>query len=117
MATADKLIREIFELDRDAMYSGHRQLYVNDPRVVQAHPDPALRERALLGSWRKSTERHYQRYRVACAEMSMDDLVRLQAMLKRMIAAERLHVILDAPASNKGHTQEASRTRDTSRGM
>jgi len=117
MATTDKLIREIFELDRDAMYAGHRQLYVNDPRAVQAHPDPALREQALLDSWRQSTESHYQGYREACAGMSVDELVRLQAMLKRMIAAERFHEILNAPPSNNGHAQEASKTRDTSRGM
>jgi len=117
MATADKLIREIFELDRDAMYAGHRLLYVNDPRVVQAYPDPLLREQALLDSWRQSTESHYQGYREACAEMSADELVRLQGMLKRMIATERFHQILAAPPGNNGHAQEASKTRDTSRGM
>jgi hypothetical protein len=82
MASAkEKLIREVFEYDRDIAYREFRTHHWNLPEIVNACPDPAVREAMLRGFWNQDAEKRYPEFREKVAGISMDRLLNVRAEL------------------------------------
>jgi hypothetical protein len=77
----DALIRETFELDRDLAFRTFRKLHMGIPEIVQACPDPELREAMLRGFWNEDAEKRYPEYRQKTSGMSIERLLDLRADL------------------------------------
>jgi len=70
----EKLIRELFEHERDFHYRGFRKHHWNDPEIVKAAPNYEAREKALRGFWNQEAEGRFQEYRSVVAGLSMAEL-------------------------------------------
>src|SRR5947209_20010384 len=70
----ERLIREVFEGERDFFYLRFRQNHWNEPEIVAACPDPATREALLRGFWNQDAEGRYPEYRETVAGLSLAEL-------------------------------------------
>jgi hypothetical protein len=70
----EQLTREAFELERDVFYRRFRDWHFDMPEIVEACPDPAMRERMLKGFWNQDAEKRFAEYQEATAAMSHAEL-------------------------------------------
>jgi hypothetical protein len=71
----ERIIRELFEHERDFHYREFRKHQWNVPEIVAAAPDPDMREKALRGFWNKDAEGRFEEYRSAVAGLRMAELL------------------------------------------
>jgi hypothetical protein len=110
----ERLTRETFELDRDIAFHTFRRLYIENPEIVAACPDHALREEMLRGYWNQDAEKRYPEFQQNTAGMSTEELGVLKTKLTKNLAALRLQQILH---ESPRHQQEATKARDRGREM
>jgi hypothetical protein len=110
----EKLTRETFELDRDIAFHTFRRLYIENPEIVAACPDHALREQMLRGYWNQDAEMRYPEFQHNTAGMSTEELGALKTRLSSNLAALRFQQILHGPSGNQ---QEPAKARDKGREM
>lgn len=70
------LIRQNFEHERDYHYVMFRKHHWNDPEIVKAVPDEALREKMLRGFWNHDAEKRFPEYQAAVAGLTIAELQR-----------------------------------------
>lgn len=70
----EKLIRELFALERDFHYWEFRQRHWNHAEVVATCPDLDQRDTMLRGFWSQDAEKRYPEYLVAADGLSMEQL-------------------------------------------
>jgi hypothetical protein len=74
----DKLIRRIFEHDRDIAFRQFRQHHWDDPEIVSMCPDPAMREGALRGFWNHDAEKHFPEFHAHMSKLGIWPLEQLE---------------------------------------
>ena len=111
----EKLIRETFELDRDVAFRTFRRLYIENPAIVQACPDPAVREKVLRGFWNQDAEKRYPEYREKSGMLSTEALIEVRDELKKVIATERFQRILKGEEGTGQKSQVQGNARDKAR--
>jgi hypothetical protein len=111
----EKLIRETFELDRDVAFRTFRRLYIENPEIVQACPDPAVREKMLRGFRNQDAEKRYPEYREKSEMLSTEALIEVRDELKEVIAAERFQRVLKGEEGNGKEPQEKANAKDKRR--
>lgn len=91
-----QVTREAFELERDVFYRKFRAWHFNVPEIVEACPDPGMRERMLKGFWNQDAEKRFAEYQAATAAMTLAELAAHRDHLKaELVGRPHESVVID----------------------
>jgi hypothetical protein len=111
----DRLVRETFELDRDIAFFTFRRLYIEKPEIVQACPDPQVREKMLRGFWNQDAEPRFAEFQGNVSHMSVEQLQTLKAGWLDELHALQIQQIVGGDCRMEETPHEQDMTQERSR--